>query len=87
MLKKTKVTVKQTLSKTVNVLADTTKRNDWKELFLKEHWDINSLLNILKEYLVFDMCNHISDRNSRLLEVLYIACNNWNEDKFKVTKN
>lgn len=87
MLKETKVTINQNFSKTVKVLANSDKDNNWKELFSKEHWDINSLLNVLKDYLVLDMCKHISNRNAKTLEVLYMACNNWSEDKFEVTKS
>lgn len=59
---------------------------DWKEVFEEQHWNITSLLNVLKEYVKNDMVNHTTDRGQRQLEALYLACNNWSEDEYEVIK-
>ena len=67
-------------------LIEDDKETNWKEIFEKEHWDIASLLSVLEEYIKLDMSKHISDRRQRQLEVLLMACNDWHEDKYEVTK-
>ena len=67
-------------------LCDNTIDTDWKKAFEREHWDIASLLGVLKDYIKDDMLNHTTDRGQRQLESLFMACNNWHEDEYEVIK-
>lgn len=82
-MKTKKVIVSQTLSKVVKIVTDDTE-NSMKEAFEKEHWDIKSLLSVLKDYVIEDMTRHITNRGARQLEVLAMACDNWHENEYLV---
>lgn len=70
----------QTLTKTVKVVTESTVDSDTiKDTFEREHWDIKSLLNVLEEYVKLDLSNKITDRRTQQLEVIAMACRNWNE--------
>ena len=69
-----------------HILVDDTSDTNWKKVFEREHWNIASLLEVLKEYVKNDMLNHTTDRGQRQLEALFMACNNWHEDEYEVIK-
>ena len=80
------ILVSQTLSKDTTITKDI-NNNDLKDCFYKEHWDISSLLKVLKEYIVKDLANNITERPTRQLEALLKACEDWKEDEFEVIYN
>lgn len=77
------IAVSQTLSKNTTITKDI-KENNLKECFYREHWDIMSLLKILKEYVIKDLSDNITDKSTRQLEALLKACEDWTEDEFEV---
>lgn len=77
------ILVSQTLSKSTTLTKDI-KENNLKNCFYKEHWDILSLLRVLKEYVAKDLANNITERSTRQLEALLKACDDWEEDEFEI---
>ena len=77
------IAVSQTLSKNTTITKDI-KENDLKECFYREHWDIPSLLKVLKEYVIKDLSDNITTKSTRQLEALLKACEDWTEDEFEV---
>lgn len=73
----------QTLSKSTTLTKDI-KEHDLKDCFYREHWDIISLLKVLKEYIAKDLADNITDRPTRQLEAILKACEDWKEDEFEV---
>lgn len=86
-MKKVGVTISQTLSKVVKVNIAEDDNETLKELFEREHWDLKSLLAVLKKYVLLDLDKHITDRSTRQLEVLLLSCDSWVEDDYEVIKN
>ena len=84
-MRKEKLKVTQTLSKIVKVNV-TDEDLNIKEIFEREHWDLKSLLSVLKSYVIYDLSHKISSRSTRQLEVILLACDSWNEDEYKVAK-
>lgn len=77
------ITVSQTLSKSTTLTKDI-KENNLKDCFYREHWDILSLLKVLKEYITKDLTGNITGKSTRQLEALLKACDDWTEDEFEV---
>ena len=87
-MKKKLVTVSQSLSKTVKITVDSSDKGiALKNLFEREHWDIASLLEVLRSYVTQDMRNHISDRSAKQLEVILLATYGWTVDDYEVVEN
>lgn len=80
------ISVSQTLSKNTTVTKDINEEN-LKNCFYKEHWDIPSLLKVLKEYIVKDLADNVTSRPVRQLEALLKACEDWTEDEFEIIYN
>lgn len=77
------ILVSQTLSKNTTLTKDI-KEDNLKDCFYREHWDILSLLEVLKEYVAKDLADNITSRPIRQLKAILKACENWKEDEFEV---
>lgn len=64
-----------------------TENVNLKEAFEREHWDLKSLLKVLRDYISLDMSKHVSARGAGQLEVLYLSCLDWIEDDYEVIKD
>lgn len=85
VLEKIPITVSQTLSKHTHLTKDI-EEEDLKLCFIREHWDLISLLKVLKEYVINDLGKRTSKRTTRQLEAILLSCDNWIEDDFEVIK-
>lgn len=79
------IVVSQTLSKNTTLTKDI-KENNLKDCFYREHWDIKSLLRVLKDYVRRDLEKPFTHRTTRQLTTLFKACEDWTEDEFEVIK-
>lgn len=77
------ITVSQTFSKHLTLTKDIND-NDIEHCFYREHWDIKSLLNVLKDYVRRDMEKPFTHKTTRQLTTLFKACENWIEDEFEI---
>lgn len=84
-IEKIPITVSQTLSKHLTITKDI-EEDDIKGCFYREHWDIPSLLKVLKEYVIKDLSKGITYKSTRQLEALMKACDDWIEDEFEIIK-
>lgn len=79
------VIVSQTLSRSFNINSDGNK--SLVDMFKEQHWDISSLLNVLQEYLEYDL--HHLDRPKRNVNVRCLlnqlaSCKHWQLDEQEV---
>lgn len=79
------ITISQTMSKHLTLTKDI-KDTNIEHCFYREHWDIKSLLKVLKDYVRRDMEKPFSDRSTRQLTALFKACEDWIEDEFEIIK-
>ena len=79
------VTVSQTLSKHFMVTKDV-NNEDINNAFHVEHWELKSLLSVLREYIALDLNKHVTGRTTRQLKAILSDCNNWIEDEFEIIK-
>ena len=76
-----KITVSQTLSKTFDV--DNEDGKALVQLFNEQHWGIEALLSILREYLEYDLKHLNRKRNVSTKSLLnqLASCRDWTLDE------
>lgn len=79
------ITISQTFSKHFTLTKDI-KEENLESCFYREHWDIKSLLRVLKDYVRRDLEKPFTHRTTRQLTTLFKACEDWVEDEFEVIK-
>lgn len=79
------ITISQTFSKHLTLTKDIKEKN-LENCFYREHWDIKSLLRVLKDYVRRDLEDPFTHRTTRQLTTLFKACEDWIEDEFEVIK-
>lgn len=83
-----KVTVSQTLSRTFDI--EVLEGETLEEAFKKQHWDVESLLKVLEEYLE-EKLDHYAEYSVpddtpsvKITTRQYLSCRSWNVDEFEV---
>ena len=79
------VTVSQSLSKRFMITKDV-NNEDINNAFNVEHWEIKSLLSLLREYIALDLNKHVTGRTTRQLKTILSDCDDWIEDEFEIIK-
>lgn len=79
-----KVTVSQTLSKSFTINKD--EDETIVQAFLEQHWTIPALLDVLREYLEYDLkyLDRKPKASSKRLLAQLASCKGWTSDEFEV---